>query len=352
VTVSISVGAGAAALLVAREACDPRAWDEFVHASPQASYTHLSAWHQVMARALGHEVVTLVARTRDGEIAGVLPLVWVRSALAGRYLVSMPFLNSGGPIGTGDARVALADAAAIEARRGRADLLELRTRFPCEALELSSRKITVTLALPSSPDALWKTFGSKLRSQVKRPRTAGCTVRFGAQECAAFHGVYVRHMRDLGSPGLGRGVFDAIANALADSVEFAVIYDRGGQPVAGGCGFRWRDTFELMWAASLRSANADAPNMLLYWSLMERSIANGATTFDFGRCTRDSGTHRFKQQWGGDDVSLPWMQWSANGVSAPPTADRLTFRTASNLWRRLPPLVTRACGPSLARLLP
>jgi serine/alanine adding enzyme len=351
-SVSLAVGTGSAALLVTREICDPRAWDAFVHGSPEASYTHLAAWHRVMSGALGHEVVQLVARSRDGEVAGVLPLVWVRSALTGRYLVSMPFLNSGGPIGTDDARIALSQAAAIEARRGCADLLELRTRQACDALSLSSRKITVTLPLPASPDALWQTFPSKLRSQIKRPRSAGLTVQFGAQESAAFYAVYARHMRDLGSPGLGRSVFEAIASALPDHVEFAIINDRAGRTVAAGCGFLWRGTFELVWAAALRDASADAPNMLLYWSLMERSIVRGAAWFDFGRCTQDSGTHRFKRQWGGTDVPLPWMQWSARGVIAPPTTDRPIFRTASNVWRRLPPVVTRAVGPALARLLP
>jgi FemAB-related protein (PEP-CTERM system-associated) len=264
----------------------------------------------------------------------------------------MPFLDVGGPVGAADARAALARAAADEALRGRADLLELRTRQTCDALSTSHRKLAVSLSLPATSDELWRRFPSKLRSQIKRPRAAGCETRFGLDQRHAFWEIYVRHLRDLGSPALGKQLFDGLAAVFPDLVEFAVVYDATGRAVAGGCGFRWRGKFDLVWAASLRSANASAPNMLLYWSFMERCIGHGLSTFDFGRCSPGSGTHRFKRQWGGVDVELPWAQWSASGVDAPPTAARPHFAVASAIWRRLPPPLTRACGPALARLIP
>jgi lipid II:glycine glycyltransferase (peptidoglycan interpeptide bridge formation enzyme) len=45
--------------------------------------------------------------------------------------------------------------------------------------------------------------------------------------------------------------------------------------VAGGCGFRFGQEFEMTWASSLRRYNKEAPNMLVYWSFMERAIAEG-----------------------------------------------------------------------------
>jgi hypothetical protein len=132
---------------------------------------------------------------------------------------------------------------------------------------------------------------------------------------------------------------------------FGVVY-RGAEPVAAGCGFRWRDGFELTWAASLREHSAAAPNKLLYWSFMSHLIGRGARSFDFGRCTPGGGTHRFKQQWGGMDVPLPWAQWTSRNVTAPPTPDRPVFRVAAACWRRLPLALTNAIGPIIARRLP
>src|SRR5947208_3336522 len=72
-----------------------QAWDRFVEQHPAATVAHLAAWGSVIHRAYGHESVCLVAE-KEGDIAGVLPLVLIRSWLFGHRLVSMPFLDYGG----------------------------------------------------------------------------------------------------------------------------------------------------------------------------------------------------------------------------------------------------------------
>src|SRR5207245_5387007 len=103
-----------------------------------------------MTRALGHQCFLLGARDPDGRLVGVLPLVRVKSLLFGHYLVSMPFLNYGGPLGDAEAVRALADAAVAAAKDGDAKLLELRCRGELPiGLPASHRKITVVLDLPA-----------------------------------------------------------------------------------------------------------------------------------------------------------------------------------------------------------
>ena len=74
-------------------------WDRLVAAEPEGTFTHLSAWRAVMHEGHGHELLPLAALDETGRLEGVLPLVRVRSALFGHYLVAMPFLNAGGPPG-------------------------------------------------------------------------------------------------------------------------------------------------------------------------------------------------------------------------------------------------------------
>ena len=218
-------------------------------------------------------------------------------------------------------------------------------------LRRSSRKITVRLPLPRTPSALFESFPSKLRSQIRRSQREQFEVRIGAGERDAFYDVFAQAMRTLGTPVLPPKLFRAIATAFPAIVEFVVVY-KGTEPVAAGCGFEWRGEFELVWAGMRREWQRAAPNMLLYWSCMERSIARGAHTFDFGRCTPGSGTHAFKRQWGGVDVALPWAQWSVSEATAPPTKESPLFRAAAACWRRLPLTVANHLGPSIARCLP
>jgi FemAB-related protein (PEP-CTERM system-associated) len=330
---------------------DAAAWDAFVAGSAGATFCHLAAWREIMSDVLGHECTYLVATDGGGAWQGVLPLVRVRG-LWGHYLLSMPFLNAGGPVGTVEAQQALAGHAVNEARALGADLLELRTRQAIPwSWRTSHRKITVRLPLPDSAETLWHAFPPKLRSQIRRPLREGLLAQFGPGERDAFYEVFARNMKDLGTPVLPRGFFERVAAAFGDRVLFGVVY-RGNEPVAAGCGFTWRDEFELMWASALRRYSPSAPNMLLYWSLLAESIAYRVRIFDFGRCSPNSGSHRFKQQWGGEDVPLEWSQWSPANVTATPSPERPVYRLAGAVWRRLPLVVANRLGPVLARQLP
>lgn len=329
------------------------AWDAFVRRRPEASWCHLWVWLEVMSDVFGHTCCPLAAWRPDGELLGVLPLVRVSSPLFGDYLMSMPFLNYGGPVGTARAQAALASHAAALARQTGADLLELRCRHRVRtALRVSSRKVAVVLPLPASTEELWRDgLSSKVRSQIRRPLKAGLEARFGGDEVGPFYDVFARHMSDLGTPVLPRSLFERIAWVFRDRVEFGVVYDRE-IPVAGGCAFVWRDECEITWAAALKAYSRAAPNMLLYWSFMKRMIGRRVRRFDFGRCTPGGGTHRFKRQWGGQDEALPWLQWSASGVEAPPSPERRHYRLAAAAWRQLPLRVSRRLGPVLARAIP
>ena len=300
-----------------------------------------------------HECPYLVARGSDGAFAGVLPLVRVKSLLFGHYLVSMPFVNYGGPLGSGEAVRALADHAVSMARSGGVKLLELRSRteLPLD-LPASHRKITVVLDLPDSPEALRKQLGAKLRSQIKRPEKEGVTVRFGADQVGAFFEVFARHMRDLGTPTQSRALFEQIAARFGDEAWFGCAY-LGETPIACGAGFRWGDEFEMTWASALHEFNRVSPNMLLYAAFMDRSIAEGVKLFNFGRCSPDSGTHRFKKQWGSRDEQLWWYQVSKGGVEAStPSPDDGAYSWGPRLWKKLPLPVASLLGPRIVRSIP
>jgi FemAB-related protein (PEP-CTERM system-associated) len=329
-------------------------WDGFASRQPGFTHFHRFGWHRVIGEAFGHERLYLAARDAHGALTGVLPLVRVRSLLFGHYLVSMPFLNYGGPLGGAEAVRALAAAAAAEAAGSGVRLLELRSRMPLPLdLPVSHRKITVVLDLPADPAALLASFGSKLRSQVRRPAKDGVTVRFGPDQVGPFFEVFSRHMHHLGTPTLPHRFFETVADEFGDSAWFGCAWHEG-RPIAGGAGFRWGEEFEMTWAAALVEYNRISPNMAVYWAFMERAIGEGVRLFNFGRCTPDSGTHRFKRQWGSRDEPLWWYQDSAGGAAGAttPSPDQGKYSWGPRLWKRLPLGVSRLLGPHLVKSIP
>jgi len=344
------------AVVVARFEGPASEWDTFVRAQTGWTHFHLHGWRTVTERVFGHECLYLTARDSDGHLIAVLPLVRVRSLIFGHYLVSMPFVNYGGPLGADAGVIALVGEAERLAASSRVKLLELRSRtqLPVD-LPVSHRKITVVRELPDDPEALWTSLPAKLRSQVKRPRKEGIEVRFGAEQLAPFYQVFAHHMRDLGTPVLSRRFFEVLVDVFGDDVQFAVAYHKD-VPVACGCGFLWNGEFEITWASALRSHNAMSPNMLVYWELMDRVARAGARLFNFGRCSPGSGTHRFKQQWGGRDETLWWYQRvsgaEASAESATPSPDEGLFALAARVWQKLPVPIATRLGPAIVRSIP
>jgi FemAB-related protein (PEP-CTERM system-associated) len=268
----------------------------------------------------------------------------------------MPFVNYGGPLGSTEGVRALALEATNVAGRTGVRLLELRSRTELPlTLPASHRKLTVVLDLPADSASLFSSLPSKLRSQIKRPKKDGVVVRIGLDQLAPFHSVFSHHMRDLGTPAQSKAFFQAIADVFPHDVRFAVAY-HDGTPIACGCGFLWNKEFEITWASALRSHKAMSPNMLVYWELMEHVVGAGVRLFNFGRCTRDSGTHRFKMQWGGREEQLWWYQHAKNATSdaepATPSPDHGIFAMATRVWQRLPVPVATRLGPPIVRFIP
>ena len=328
-------------------------WDAFVAGRAEATYCHLYGWRRVVESAYGHACPYLCARGADGRLAGVLPLVDVRSRGFGRFLVSMPYLSHGGPLGDAASVRALVARAAAMASERRADVLDLRCATEIDAgLQRVDEKVTCVLDLADGgADALWRGFPSKLRSQIRRPEKEGAEIRFGDGEMGAFFSVFSRNMRDLGTPTHAPAFFAALLRELGERVWVGCVY-LGGRPVAGGCTVRHGDGVELVWASALREASAAAPNMLLYWAFLRRAAEEGVRRFDFGRCTPGSGTHRFKLQWGARDVPLHWYRATRRPGAAPPAQDRGAFGLGSRVWRRLPLSVANLLGPAIRGAIP
>ena len=347
-------GAASRALEVGVFAGAAAEWDDFVRAQDGWTHFQLHGWRTVMERALRHETIWLCARDAGGTLAGVLPLVRVKSVVFGHYLVSMPFVNYGGPLGSDDAVRALGEHAAALMRRDGAKLLELRSRrelplpFP-----VSHRKLTSVVDLaPGDPDLVFKSLTSGMRGKIRKAQKAGITVRFGADQVPAFHRVFSEHMRFLGTPTQGRALFEAIAATFPDSSLFAVAY-LGDVPVACGGGFIWNGEFELTWASALREHAEARANEGMYWATMEHVTKLGCRLFNFGRSTPGSGTHRFKATWGARDEQLWWYDATRDGRAlATPSPREGAFSWGPRVWRALPLGLTRLIGPPIVRLIP
>ncbi|MFN7917502.1 MAG: FemAB family XrtA/PEP-CTERM system-associated protein [Vicinamibacterales bacterium] len=330
-------------------------WDAYVNAHPKAVCYHLYGWRGVIARAFGHDAFYLAAR-RAGAVAGVLPLVEMRSAIFGRFLVSLPFVNYGGVLADDAATERfLFDHAADLAASRKLDHVELR-HFTPHFPEAPSRQHKVTMLLPLAPDveAMWTVLDRKVRNQVRKAEKSGLTSAVGGAELIdAFYPVFATNMRDLGTPVYARRLFEEVFRAFPDRTRMFIVRAADGRCVAAGVGLRFRDTVEMPWASSLREFKAASPNNLLYWEALKHAISTGANTFDFGRSTPNEGTYNFKAQWGAEPVPLCWEYRLLKGQALPDSSPKnAKFSLAISIWQRLPLWLANTVGPGIVRSIP
>ncbi len=330
-------------------------WDRYVLASPQASGYHLLGWRSIIEGTFGHQTCYLLAKDPSGEPRGVLPLVMLSSKIFGNFLVSLPFVNYGGMIGDDQqAKASLIEKAIERARALGAVHIELRHQEPCDIeLPLSHRKVSMRLKLPKQFELLWKEFPSKLRSQIRRAQKENMAVRFGGTECLDdFYAVFSRCMRDLGTPVYSKQFFRAIYECFPKESRFCVV-SSNERPLAAGFLYGFRSILEIPWAASDKRFSRLAPNMLLYSSVLEHACREGFQFFDFGRSTPNSGTYRFKEQWGAEPHQLYWHYWIANGGEIPQlNPQNPKYVLAIKMWQRLPLSVANWLGPHIVKYLP
>jgi FemAB-related protein (PEP-CTERM system-associated) len=335
--------------------CDAGRWAAFVQGSDCARNAHLVVWREIIETTFGHRAHYLIAEDDCGHIVGILPLVRLKSWLFGDFLVSMPYLNYGGPLARDHqtSRELVEEATRLGAKLG-VRHLEVRTETPADfGLRVRSSKVSMRLRLPPDPDDLWAGFPSKVRSQVRRASQEPVSVQVGREDVLdSFYAVFSQNMRDVGTPVYGRQFFAAILEHLPDAAWICCVF-REGRPVAAGFLIGCGEVVEIPWASSLRAYNRYSPNMLLYWNALEFACRRGFRVFDFGRSSPDSGTFRFKQQWGAAPVPLFWHYWLRDDGPLPDlTPGNPRLQAAIRVWQHLPVAFTRLLGPRIVKNLP
>jgi FemAB-related protein (PEP-CTERM system-associated) len=329
---------------------------EFVrHSAPLVPLSKHPAWLKILHAAMGHEPYAVEA-VLGQQTFGFLPLAHVSSWLFGRFLVSLPYLNTNGVIATSaDVQVQLIERAVTLAEELDARHLELRHETPVEHPDLTGEltsKVHMRLDLPNTADELWKALDPKVRNQVRKGDKQGFSVEWdGFELLDEFYTVLSENMRDLGTPVFGKALFREILGTFPNDAELCVVRN-GVTPIAAALLLHGWGVTEVPTAASLKAYNPTCANMMMYWRLLVRSIERGQTQFDFGRSTTEGATYKFKKQWGAKPHPAVWQYASKDGEQPGLRPDNPRFERAIRLWQKLPVALTRLVGPAIVRGIP
>ncbi|HKA28338.1 MAG TPA: GNAT family N-acetyltransferase [Candidatus Binatia bacterium] len=328
---------------------DRQAWDRFVLANDESHPAQLSGWLALTEETYGVPRRAWLAE-EGGRVRGVLPLFEKRRFGRARALFSAP----GGLLADDPdtARALIAVAEETRAREG-IEYIELRDqRARWADLATNTEHCTHALALAGDAATQWRGFDAKLRNQIRKAQRAGFTVHWGAEHVRAFCRVMLESMRDLGTPMRAESWFRRALEVLGTSAALLVIA-RDGEPVGAMFLAVHRGCAMDLWASSPRRHFAHCPNQMLYWEAIQEAIRRGLHTFDFGRSQWDTGTFRFKAQWGASPVPLYYQYVLGASAQVPSfAAQRQRLGLAAELWKRLPLPLARILGDPIRRRFP
>ena len=328
---------------------DQGVWDEALATLPGGDASHDWRWGEVLRSAYGWKPHRALWRA-EGRWLGALQAhsgPWPLSAQA----VSSPFLTTGGLLVR-----ERGDAPALHVEVGRlAGDLGLR-RIDCREADPACAdrgEFTFELAL-TGREALWKGFPSKLRSQIRKPQKDGYTVVAVDGPDLAFYPQFQRKMHEFGTPVHAARLFSAWLPAMPGVCRQFVVRDPQGAVVGGMLMLLARGRASIPFAVVHEPERPSAANMLLYAEALGHACDAGCTVADFGRSQRDSGTFKFKGQWGGTAVPLVNRRCTPAGVEERGFGELRGGMAArfTALWPRLPRWCADRAGPRLRRYIP
>jgi serine/alanine adding enzyme len=364
--------------VVPLQSVSARALDRYAESVRDAAPYHLSAWREAITAAYGHQTVGAVATYRHGgdeqfgdlpRVLGLLALVDLRHWLFGSRYVSMPYCDWTGMLADDiDTERRLLRRVLMEAQAQRISAVEIRQTRPLDTIRPqreplsvdgtewtlsdanSENKVRMLLDLPGDADSLMRGFRSKLRSQIRKPMKEGLVVRSGGRDLVGdFYRVLVENMRDLGSPVHSFRFAEEVVERFGDRARVFVVYG-DHLPIAGAVTLGLGNVLCNPWASASRRHVDRAPNMLLYWAMLEFACESGYRRFDFGRSTPNEGTYRFKEQWGARPEPIYWYRFSVGkGEPEPVASSKNRLRWAMECWKHMPVGITQVMGPMIRR---
>jgi serine/alanine adding enzyme len=337
---------------------DQAAWDEYVLGHRHGRFFHLGGWKTVIEGAYGRPAYFWVCREGD-RIAGVLPSAHLKHFLFGNSLVSLPYLDGGGILAK-DSEVAksLLEAVLDLAATKHIPKIEFRNlsvetsldpRFTWQ--EERPPRFRMILPLPEKTETLFGSFPSILRRDIKRAGKKGLLFALGGKErLSDFYQVFAINMRDLGSPVHSLEFYRHIIGTFQDYCKIGMVYF-GEKPIATAIFFFFHETCSGLWGSSLKSFRQLYPNMLLFWELMKYAISIGCKYFDFGRSYLDTGTYRFKEQWGAQPHLINWKYLYLNQRQGYGKGNREKYSQLIKIWQKLPVPVSKVIGPMIRKYI-
>ncbi|SER60992.1 FemAB family XrtA/PEP-CTERM system-associated protein [Sphingobium sp. YR768] len=329
--------------------------DDWVRAHADSTPFQRPGWIMGVQAGTGQKAKMLVARSGAGEILGVLPLTYIRSALFGRALVGSGFAVDGGILTTHrQVGEGLANAAWTLAEQLGCATMELRggeAPVGAQWQEKADAYLGFARPLAADDEAELKAVPKRHRAEIRKGLGNGLDFEMGRDKRLRdiHYRLYAHSVHNLGTPVFPRALFDAVLDRFGDDADIAVA-SKDGKPLSAVISLYHGGACMPYWHGAADGARAMRSNEFLYFSLMRAARERGCSVFDFGRSKVGTGPAAWKKTWGFEGEPLGYYLRTAPGKETRdvnPLSPQ--YRRKVELWKKLPESIANLIGPHIAR---
>ncbi|WNO60696.1 FemAB family XrtA/PEP-CTERM system-associated protein [Rheinheimera sp. MMS21-TC3] len=325
-------------------------WDDFVYASDEATFFHLSGWQDIID-SVGHKCFYLYA-TQANTIVGILPLARVKSRLFGDALVSTPFCVYGGAIGSDDVKRFLELSAQQLATKLQVQHLELRNQHAQNNnLETRVQHANFSTPLADSPEQILAAVKKKQRAVIRHSLNESLHYTLDSS-LDDFYQTYSQSVRNLGTPVFSKTFFAKILTTFANESEILTVR-KDNKAISSVLSFYFKGQVLPYYGGGIEQARQLKSNDFMYYQLMCHAKLNKqCDQFDFGRSKIDSGAYSYKKHWGMTATELPYQYYLVTADELPNLSpNNPKYQLFIRLWKKLPLKFSQWLGPKLSKYL-
>ncbi|ULL13488.1 GNAT family N-acetyltransferase [Paenibacillus sp. H1-7] len=331
-------------------------WDRL--ALSRGTIFHTIAFRQILIDSFGYKCRYHAVVDSGNRICALLPLVEGRNLGLKKAGMALPFVNY--------MDICAADEEAFnysleclvrikdEHRLGYIELRLKEQKLESPDWSLNLHNHTFVLPLEEDEEKVLALSTSSNRNHVRKAyKNNWFEASFDPGHLERFYKVYVRRMKQLGSPSPDIRYFKRFFELLPDNSHLLTVIDRQTGDVVGGMLLLTSPgdgTLFYPYGANLTEYNNKYLNNFMYWEAVRFGIRSGLKRLDLGRSQTGSGTYKYKGQWGAKPEQLKYLVYGggSEGAGAP---DKESLSFFINLWKAAPAFITNEAGKRLIKYL-
>ncbi|NOX16597.1 MAG: GNAT family N-acetyltransferase [Epsilonproteobacteria bacterium] len=320
---------------------------DLINGYSDAEIYHHPCWKKILEEVFGYNSLYLFCKD------AFVPFMYQKSTIfSKKRAISLPIFTYGGIIGNFNK---LSDFLDYIKKEGfeEATIKQFQSFLFEDTSNNSQAEYRKELI---NKEDIWKGLNKGKKSNVKSAEKKGFRIAFTKgkeSNIDRFYTLYLRKMREFGTPPLPKKVFIELSECFKDKFNMFEIFNKNTLIGATIC-IGFKDIYYYIYAAydtSLARKYKHAQVYMIY-NMMLEALRHRYKHFSFGRSTKNSSQAKTKRYMGAKEININTYNVNLSNMNISSKIQKpKDFKLLIALWKKLPLKATELLGKPVRKFL-